>query len=125
MTVRPSIADCGLRIADWRAALAVLIVFCMGASALGAESDALRRKQQAQEKARALAGELVAGVLDIQLRQLEENGLKDLSIYKDIASMKGQVHELMKGEMEEVVRLLVLAQEGAQKDHLENFNLDR
>ena len=31
-----------------------------------------------------------AAVLDIQLRQLEENGLKGLPIYKDIAAMKGE-----------------------------------
>jgi hypothetical protein len=94
-------------------------------SATAADGDAFRRKQQAQEKARALAGELVAGVLDIQLRQLEENGLQELSIYKDIASMKGHVHELMKGEMEEVVDLLVLAQAGSQAERLENFNQAR
>ena len=106
-----------------------LMLVLLGGSALSVasavESDSFRRKQQAQEKARALAGELVAGVLDIQLRQLEENGLKGLSIYKDIASMKGHVHELMKGEMEEVVRLLVLAQEGSQAERIENFNAAR
>ena len=40
-----------------------------------AEGDNIRRKAQAQERARALAGELVGSVLDIQMRQLEENGL--------------------------------------------------
>ena len=118
---------------------ASLVLFLLGALALPpaylatsqaaeatpAAGDSFRRKQQAQEKARALAGELVAGVLDIQIRQLEENGLKSLSIYKDIAAMKGHVHELMKGEMEQVVHLLVLAQEGPQKDRIDNFNKAR
>ena len=93
--------------------------------AFAAEGDSFKRKQQAQEKARALAGELVSGVLDIQIRQLEENGLKSLPIYKDILSMKGNIHELMKADMEEIVVLLVKAQEGTQKERLENFNKAR
>ena len=88
----------------------------------GAEGDNIRRKAQAQEKARALAGELVASVLEIQMRQLDENGLKGLPIYKDIASMKGNIGELMKEDMEKVVQILVAAQEGTQKDRLAKFN---
>ena len=98
---------------------------CLSASppaASAAEADAFRRKQQAQEKARGLAGELVAAVLDIQLRQLEENGLKGLPIYHDIASMKGNIGELMKDDMEAIVQLLVEAQEGTQAERLAKFN---
>ena len=84
--------------------------------------DVFRRKQQAQEKARALAGELVNAVLDIQLRQLAENGLAQRAIYKDIASMKGNIGELMKDDMESIVQLLVQAQEGTQEERLANFN---
>ncbi|MBC7856740.1 MAG: hypothetical protein IAF94_25195, partial [Pirellulaceae bacterium] len=93
-----------------------LLVLALGVvlspSALGAEGDNIRRKAMAQEKARALAGELVASVLEIQMRQLEENGHKGLPIYKDIASMKGSIGELMKEDMEKVVQILVAAQEG-------------
>jgi len=64
--------------------------------AAAAENDALRAKQQAQEKARAMAGELISAVLDIQLRQLEENGLASLPIYRDIASMKEHIGALTK-----------------------------
>ena len=50
----------------------VLGVGCLvGVVAAAAEPDALRQKQQAQERARALAGELINVVLDVQLRQLE------------------------------------------------------
>src|SRR4051794_14106091 len=103
-----------------------LVVLAMGVLFLpasrGEEADNLRRKTQAQEKARALAGELVASVLEIQMRQLEENGLKGLPIFKDIASMKGNIGELMKDDMERVVQILVAAQEGSQKDRLAKFN---
>jgi len=103
-----------------------LLVLVVGALLLPiareAEGDNIRRKAQAQEKARALAGELVGSVLEIQMRQLEENGLKGLPIYKDIASMKGNIGELMKEDMEKVVQILVAAQEGTQKDRLAKFN---
>ena len=72
------------------------------APAAGADTAGLRRKQQAQEKARVLAGELVSAVLDIQLRQLAENGLIERPIYKDIAAMKGNIGHLMQRDMEAV-----------------------
>src|SRR5262245_30646523 len=78
-----------------------------------ADDDALRQKQQAQVQARALAEELVSAVLDIQLRQLDENGLQSLPIYRDIATMKGNVAGLVRGDMDAVVQLLVEAQEVA------------
>ena len=49
--------------------LRLLLVGVSTCAALAADTDALRHKQQAQEKARALAGELVSAVLDVQLRQ--------------------------------------------------------
>ncbi|HEX5106499.1 MAG TPA: hypothetical protein VFV87_21920 [Pirellulaceae bacterium] len=124
MTVR--IADCGLRIADWIRPLGVLAMcFLVAGAAAAADVDSLRSKQQAQEKARSLATELVSAVLDIQLRQLEENGLKSLPIYRDIASMKGNIGELAKDQMEEIVQLLVEAQEGTQAERLVKFNAAR
>src|SRR5688572_11594621 len=102
-----------------------LLFVSLASVAWSAEGDSFKRKQQAQDKARALAGELVSGVLDIQIRQLEENGLKGLPIYKDILSMKGNIHVLMEKDMEQIVELLVKAQEGTQKQRLDNFNLAR
>src|SRR5688500_10135367 len=110
-TSRPArwvIATCG----------ALLFLGMTASAAWAVDGDALRRKQQAQEKARSLAVELVSAVLDIQLRQLEENGLKGLPIYRDIASMKGNLGELAKERMEEIVQLLVDAQEGTQAERL-------
>jgi predicted DNA-binding protein YlxM (UPF0122 family) len=108
------------------AALAAVFLGMMLAPALAQQDgEVFRRKQQAQEKARALAGELVNAVLDIQLRQLAENGLAQRAIYKDIASMKGNIGELMKDDMEAIVQLLVQAQEGSQEQRLEKFNQAR
>src|SRR5207249_11758281 len=73
--------------------------------------DQLRQKQQGQAQARAAAQELVAAVLDLQLRQLDENGLKLLPIYRDIASMKANIGSLARGEMEQIVELLIEAQQ--------------
>src|SRR5258708_1839571 len=61
-------------------AIGYVLVASLSSHAFAADPDALRHKQQAQEKARALAGELIAAVLDVQLRQLEENGLKSLPV---------------------------------------------
>ncbi|MFM9069193.1 MAG: hypothetical protein ACKOUR_17965, partial [Planctomycetota bacterium] len=87
--------------------------------------DSLRQKQQAQEKARQLARELVSSVLEVQLRQLKENGLDKQPVYRDIREMQGNVDAISKRQMEEVVQLLVKAQEGSQKERLANFNSAR
>src|SRR5262245_60580728 len=72
-----------------------------------------------------MAGELVSAVLDIQLRQLEENGLASLPIYRDIASMKEHIGALMKDDMEAIVQLLVEAQEGSDQQRVAKFNAAR
>ncbi len=73
---------------------------------------ALRRKQEVQQKARAMTRELVSGVLDIQLQQLEENGLQEMPLFQEIASMRKNLSTLVDKEMEEVVTVLVRAQTG-------------
>ncbi|HND54616.1 MAG TPA: hypothetical protein PLV92_19525, partial [Pirellulaceae bacterium] len=94
-------------------------------SAGAVEPDSLRQKQQAQEKARQLARELVSGVLDIQLRQLAENGMEKQPVYRDIKDMQKNLDVIAKDKMDEVVQLLVKAQEGSQKERVENFNQAR
>ena len=96
----------------FRSAFPLLLAAISALAARGVEPDSLRSKQQAQEKAQALAGELVSAVLDILLRQLEENGLKSRPIYREIAAMKDNIGSLMQGDMELVIRLLAEAQEG-------------
>jgi hypothetical protein len=93
--------------------------------AYGQDVVDLRGKQQAQERARLQAGELIAGVLDLQLRQLRENGLSDLPIYEEIAAMKGTLSGLARSDMEEIVRLLVAAEEGPPHERLDTYNAAR
>ncbi|MEX2357496.1 MAG: hypothetical protein WEE51_04140, partial [Pirellulaceae bacterium] len=81
------------------------------ASAQGPELGKLRRQQFAQQQAQNLARQLVSRVLDLQAAQLEENGLTDLPIYKDIRGMGSNIDRLVENEMSGVVELLVKAQE--------------
>ncbi|MCL4193041.1 MAG: hypothetical protein KJZ87_15000, partial [Thermoguttaceae bacterium] len=41
-------------------------------------------KQELQAQVRRMARDLVGGVLDVQILQLEENGLTGLDLYRDI-----------------------------------------
>ncbi|MFT5526947.1 MAG: hypothetical protein ACI9HK_004929, partial [Pirellulaceae bacterium] len=91
----------------------------------GVDSDDLQSKHVAQEKARTLARELVSSVLDIQLRQLKENGLGERPIYKEILGMRKNIDLLVQDDMKIVVDLLVKAQEGSQEQRLKSFNAAR
>lgn len=74
------------------------------------EPEALQRKQEDQQRARTMTRDLLGGVLDVQLRQLEENGLSDQEIYRDIKLMRQNLNQLVETEMSKVVDLLVEAQ---------------
>jgi ribonuclease HI len=111
-------------------AVAFLVVAVMAVAiarpALAADdAEKLRQKQAAQEKARLLARELVSGILDLQIRQLEENGLDSQPVLRDIRDMQKHVDTLSAKQMEEVVQLLVKAQEGSNKDRLAHFQSAR
>jgi hypothetical protein len=69
----------------------------------GVDNDDLQSKHLAQEKARTLARELVSSVLDIQLRQLKENGLGERPIYKEILGMRKNIDVLVQDDMKIVV----------------------
>ncbi len=101
----------------------VLVALLFGAAspARAVDKDALRRKQDAQERARDMARKLVTGILDNQLQQLEENGLKELPIYREIAGMKKNIGTLVEKEMDQVVELLVKAQRGTEAERDQNF----
>lgn len=74
---------------------------------------ALVRKQEDQERARAMTRSLLDGVLQMQLRQLEDNGLTDLPVYRDIGLMRQHLQEIVDEEMPKVVELLATAQSAA------------
>jgi hypothetical protein len=96
--------------------MAALIVSMVPARAV--DTDALRRKEQMQVRARAMARELVSGILDLQLQQMEENGLVKSAIYGEVLSMRKNIDALVEAEMLEVVDLLVKAQgeKGKERD---------
>ncbi len=72
--------------------------------------DDLRRKQETQLRAAELARELVLNLLDVQLQQLEENGLTDRPLFQDVKTMRQNIDGLIEAEMSEVVTLLLQAQ---------------
>jgi len=62
-------------------------------------------------------------VLDVQLEQLEENGLDDMPLYRDIKQMRSNLDGLVEAEMAGVVNTLVKAQQ-APADQREPLFLD-
>ncbi|MES2793998.1 MAG: hypothetical protein V4719_30570, partial [Planctomycetota bacterium] len=86
---------------------------------------ALRNKQDAQQRARAMTKELITNVLDIQIQQLEENGLDELPVFKDIKSMRTNIDALVEAQMNEVVHLLTKAQQGTTAERDESFKKAR
>lgn len=88
-------------------------VICLTAAPVMAqvlEPESLQRKQEEQQRARTMTRDLLGGVLDVQLRQLEENGLADQEIFRDIKLMRQNLNHLVETEMSKVVDLLVEAQ---------------
>jgi hypothetical protein len=83
--------------------------------------DALRGRQELQQRARDLARELVGNILDAQMKMLEQNGLKKLEIYRDITAMRKNIDVLVEADMREVVALLVKAQQSDPKDRAPIF----
>ncbi len=98
---------------------AIAFVALSIAVAVHAVDDAdLVRRQSDQRQVRVMAQQLVSSVLDLQLRQLEENRLTDLPIYSDIQLMRGNLSELVDREMAAVIEQLAAAQalEDSERD---------
>ena len=68
-----------------------------------------------------MARDIVSTILDLQLRQLEENSLTHLTIYGDIKGMRGEIDTLVKSEMPEVIELLVKMQKGSREERERYF----
>ena len=83
--------------------------------------DALRGRQELQQRARDLARELVGNILDVQMKMLEQNGLQKMEIYHDITSMRKNIDVLVDADMREVVALLLKAQQSDPKDRAPIF----
>ena len=111
----------------WTAAKWSLLAICVAAAAAvparaeAVKVEALRQKQQQQQRARELARDLVSGILDVQLQQLEENGLTDRRIYREVRNMRQNIDGLVEAEMLAVVELLLKAQQGDRVQREELF----
>jgi len=96
----------------------VLVALAHASSAQAVDDFELARRQSDQRQARVMAQQLVSSVLELQLRQLEENGVTDLPIYADIQLMRSHLSELVDREMAAVIRHLAEAQSlrGSERD---------
>ena len=90
--------------------LALLALFCLPslcpAEPVPPRPSQLSAHQALQERARTMARELMASVIDTQLRQLEDNGLTNLPIHAQIASMRSTIDAIVTTDMQGVVELL-------------------
>jgi hypothetical protein len=90
------------------------IVFAGTATDAGAvDTAALRRETEAAGRARAMVHELAAEVLDVQLRQLRENGLDSLPLYRVATQMRTNLDGLVEAELGDVVEIVVASQTAA------------
>jgi hypothetical protein len=94
----------------WRmtvTALAGLLVIGPGTDV---RADELSQRTRAHKRATEIATQLVSSIFDVQLRQLDENGLQKTEIYDEIRSARSNVDRLASDEMAELTELLVNAQ---------------
>lgn len=85
------------------------------------EPASLRKKQEDQQRARVMARELMVGVLDLQLRQLEENELTEMQVYRDIRLMRENIGAIIDTEMSQVVDVLAAAQDQPAEQREQSF----
>jgi hypothetical protein len=107
----------------WLAAFA-LAAFS-AAAAKADDGSALRLQQQAQEQSRGIAHALVAEVLDVQIRQLEENGLTGLAMYREVKEMRANLAALTDDQMEVIARLLAEAEQAPAGERPARLNAIR
>jgi hypothetical protein len=95
------------------------LVVGVASGSLAADEKAaasLRQRHLAQQQARGLATELASHILDVQLRQFEENKLDKLPAYADIAMMRRNLDRLVDQEMQAVVKLFEKAEDASEAD---------
>ncbi|HEV3006053.1 MAG TPA: hypothetical protein VGX78_16410 [Pirellulales bacterium] len=95
------------------ALVACMLLVGAAAHANPVDTAALRRQQEALERARATARELAAEVLDVQLRRLRENGLDSLPLFGAVSQMRAHLEGLVDVELRDVVEMLRAAQRAA------------
>ena len=103
----------------------LMLVCFVGHPAAAEDAAAPSAGLAAQERARAIAAELVRGVIDGQLQQLEENGLADRPLHADILALRGTIDSLVQREMKEVIELLGGADAAAPAERREMIGAAR
>ena len=88
------------------------------------DARSLRLKQEDQQRARGMARQLVDSVLAFQLQQLEDNGLQDMQIYRDIRTMCINIDGLVEAEMGEVITLLLEARSADRAERREQLFIE-
>lgn len=109
------------RTATLLAAATVLLPPVGQASLSAAQPDNLARREETQKRVRAMARDLVSGVLESQLRQLEENDLTSTQWYRDISLMRKNLDALIEAEMPKVVELLGRLPAASGKEREDTF----
>ncbi|WP_010587766.1 hypothetical protein [Schlesneria paludicola] len=105
------------RITNWIAGLTVSVI---GVSAFAQRIDreTIDRTLDEQQRAQVQTADLLASVLHVQLRQLEENGLTEHEIYRDVQLMRRNLQNLVASDMQRIVDTLRKARQlpPAQRD---------
>ena len=106
-----------------KSVIAALIVAMVAASAFAqtTQPQSLLRKQEAQQQVRAMARDLVAAILEVQLVQLEENELTATDLYREIRAMRGHLDELIDAEMPQVLALLAKIRDASAGEREKTF----
>lgn len=91
-----------------------------GLFAAADEQSGIAERHRWQMEAVVMARQLIADVLDVQLRQLADNRLESLAIYQDIHLTRSQLSAVAEQDMLDIARLLEQARDasGARRDTL-------
>ena len=103
--------------------IAGLLVILTGVSAFAQviDRDTIDRTLDEQQRAQAQTVDLLGGVLDVQLRQLEENGLTEHETYRNVQLMRRHLQTLVETDMQRVVETLRNARQRPPDERDEAF----
>lgn len=108
-----------------RCEISLVIAACLAASWVLADEAELQRRQAAHERATEATRQVVASVLDVQLRLLEDNGLQGVSLYQDVEFARARLEQILAGEMKELAALLTAAEEPSAAEPTAQLRLVR
>jgi len=89
-----------------RCVAAVLAVACAAGSLPAGDTRIIAGQRSQQQRAQRLLREMLTQVIDTRLRQLEENAMTAMPLYKDLSAMRRRGDDLVQKEMADAVDLL-------------------